>query len=92
MESPDGVYEGVPVEDIIDASGQDYCDLLKLDIEGGEFDLLAKNTDRWLPRVRILMVELHDRIRPGCTEKLLSAIGHSARRDIVLDEYRVIYF
>jgi FkbM family methyltransferase len=40
-------------------------DLLKLDIEGAEFDLL-RSSPGWLSKTRVVVAELHDRIVPGC--------------------------
>jgi FkbM family methyltransferase len=53
-------------------------DILKLDIEGAEYDLLR--SPNWLPLVRVLMVELHDKILPGCKEAFLAATA--GRRNI----------
>lgn len=47
-------------------------DVLKLDIEGGEYELL-KDRPSWLACTRILLAELHDRIVPGC-ESLFKAV------------------
>lgn len=40
--------------------------LLKMDIEGSELDVLT-GCDEWIGHVDALVVELHDRFRPGCT-------------------------
>lgn len=40
-------------------------DLLKMDIEGGEKDVLENSSD-WIGSVRIITIELHDRICMGC--------------------------
>ena len=41
--------------------------LLKLDIEGGEYDLL-KNDIKTLEKIPVVFAELHDRIISGCKE------------------------
>mgnify|MGYP001444115517 CR=1 FL=1 len=41
--------------------------MLKLDIEGGEFDLL-KNDIQTLKKIPVIFAELHDRIIPKCEE------------------------
>jgi len=43
----------------------DRIDLLKMDIEGGEKDVL-ENSQGWIDSVEIMTVELHDRICMGC--------------------------
>lgn len=55
------------VGELLDELGWDAVDLLKLDIEGAERQVLLDGPS-WLPRVRHLLVELHDRFEPGCTE------------------------
>lgn len=46
------------IESILDAAGLEECDLLKLDIEGGERMVLAR-MQSWGPRVRMVVAELH---------------------------------
>lgn len=42
-------------------------DILKLDIEGAEKEVLERSI-QWAGRIRVLVVELHDRICPGATD------------------------
>lgn len=44
----------------------DRVDLLKMDIEGSEREVLA-DPHAWIDRVDALIVELHERKKPGCT-------------------------
>jgi FkbM family methyltransferase len=55
----------------------DSIDLLKVDIEGSEKEVFSNGTAEWLPKVNIIMVELHDRFNPGCTDALYNAITKS---------------
>jgi hypothetical protein len=41
-------------------------DILKIDIEGAEKEVFADST-AWLGRVRAIIIELHDRLKPGCS-------------------------
>jgi FkbM family methyltransferase len=45
-------------------------DLLKVDIEGAEKEVFEGCN--WMDRVRCLMIELHDRLKPGCSEAVES--------------------
>ena len=55
---------------------------LKIDIEGAEVEALA-NSEEWINKVDYLMIELHDRFRPGCTEALNKAVaGRQFKRTI----------
>ena len=47
-------------------------DILKLDVEGAEKDIFSKNID-WIPKVKLLIVELHDRIVPGCSREFFAS-------------------
>jgi FkbM family methyltransferase len=40
-------------------------DILKVDIEGAEVELFSTGTANWLPKVKYLVVETHERFRPG---------------------------
>ena len=76
-EQPYGGEGAIPsygVADLLDDAGWDTVDLLKLDIEGAEIPVL-RSADRWLHRCRRIVVELHDRFAPGCTEALHAALS-----------------
>ena len=64
----------------------DEIDLLKIDIEGAErevFDDIA-NPDEWLPKVKIMVIELHDRMKVGCSHSFFKAISrHNFYMDII---------
>lgn len=51
---------GMDMTDVIARAGDTEIDLLKIDIEGGERALFGGNAARWLSRVGMLIVELHD--------------------------------
>lgn len=49
----------------------EFVDLLKMDIEGAEKDVFE--TCDWIARVGTIAIELHDRVKPGCTAALQRA-------------------
>lgn len=51
--------------DIIRMSGHDHVDILKIDIEGAELELFSLGDRLWLDAVDLIVVETHDRFRPG---------------------------
>src|SRR5579862_1928443 len=55
----------------------DSIDLLKMDIEGAEKEVF-ESCD-WIDHVGCLMIELHDRDKPGCREAVNSACGGFSR-------------
>ena len=75
-EGQDGSIEALRVEDLVELSGADFIDILKLDIEGAEREVFAE-PPAWLERVGVIIIELHDHYKAGCSEAFYSAIaGH----------------
>ncbi|TAI47543.1 FkbM family methyltransferase [Flagellimonas allohymeniacidonis] len=50
-------------------------DVVKIDIEGAEKELFESNFEDWLPKTRCLIIELHDRKKPGCSKSLFKAVS-----------------
>ena len=77
---------GVPaytVSQLMERQGWRHLDLLKMDVEGAEAQIFQDETD-WLDQVSVMVVELHDRIVPGCAESLYRALrGRHFRQEIV---------
>jgi FkbM family methyltransferase len=65
----------VTVPGLMKSLGVDHIDILKLDIEGAEYELFNNGAQNWLGAVRQIVIELHDRIRPGCARSFYAAIG-----------------
>lgn len=61
----------ISVADILSRYGFGEIMILKMDIEGGEYDFFQDG--EWLSRTKILIVELHERIVPGCEAAFMSA-------------------
>jgi FkbM family methyltransferase len=63
----------------IDRIMKDYdlakIDILKIDIEGAEKEVFS-DTSAWIGRVDAIVIELHDRMKPGCSDSFYSgAVG-----------------
>ena len=63
------------IEDIMNERKWKSIDILKLDIEGSEKNVFERNYESWLPLVKVLIIELHDRIINGCSETVFKAIA-----------------
>jgi hypothetical protein len=64
----------IPAFDIsalIALGGGGPVDLLKIDIERSEIELFTRSCDTWLPQIRNLCIELHDR---ECIRAFMSAM------------------
>jgi FkbM family methyltransferase len=54
---------------LLEKAGFQNVDILKVDIaEGAELELFSHDAAEWLPRIALIIVETHDRFRPGTEE------------------------
>lgn len=58
----------ITVPEILQWAGG-YIDLLKIDIEGAEREIFQADCD-WLDSIGVLIIELHDGTRPGCSRSV----------------------
>lgn len=75
--------EALTVHQVMQRAGFTKIDLLKVDIEGAELELFSRNTAEWLPFVESLVIETHDRFKPGTTAAVRAALlphGYEERR------------
>jgi len=66
--------ESITIDEILINSKNDYIDVLKIDIEGAEKDLFEINYGNWLPKVKVIMIETHDRMIPNCSYVVMKAV------------------
>lgn len=52
-----------------------HIDILKIDIEGAEKYIFEDGFDKWLPKVRCIIIELHDRNIEGCSKAFFKALS-----------------
>jgi FkbM family methyltransferase len=64
----------ITIDQIIDQIGAQGIDIIKIDIEGGEYALLSRSID-WINKTTGICIELHDRIVPGCSEVWQAAMA-----------------
>ncbi len=50
-------------------------DILKIDIETSEKSVFAAGYENWLPKVKMIIIELHDWMEPGCAKPFFAAIN-----------------
>ena len=68
-------FRALSIADIMIQYKVEEIDILKLDIEGAEKEVFTNNYDRWLPKTKILIVELHDRMKAGCSSAFIKAMA-----------------
>ena len=65
--------QGLTVSSAMRECGLERIDLLKLDVEGAEKDIFDAGDLDWMTRTHAIIIELHDRFRPGCEAAFLRA-------------------
>lgn len=66
--------ETTTISEIMRNTNFERIDILKIDIEGSEKELFEENYESWLGKVHILVIELHDEFKRGCSKSFFSAL------------------
>jgi FkbM family methyltransferase len=66
----------ISINEIISKYNLASIDVLKIDIEGSEKELFGYNYEKWMPFVKVLIIELHDRMKKDCSKTFFKAIGN----------------
>jgi FkbM family methyltransferase len=82
--------EVITIDEILRLSGCSEIGILKLDIEGAEKELFSSNYDSWLGKVKLLIIELHDDMKSGCSDAFYAAINHYKFESEVVGENIVL--
>jgi FkbM family methyltransferase len=59
---------------LIEDAGFSSVDILKVDIEGAELEMFSHEAAEWLSKIALIIVETHDRFRPGSEEAVRKAV------------------
>ena len=87
-----GAIAAVSIDGLLREIGCSELSLLKMDIEGSELEVLDDETADWISCTKAMLVELHDRFRPGCTdafERRVAGRPHQVSRH---GEFRFVKF
>ena len=73
-----GSFIAVDIASLVAKNNWSSIDLIKIDIEGGEKEILARNTGTWLPMAKNIVIEFHgaETERVGFQALPLSAYSH----------------
>ncbi|MCC7145639.1 MAG: FkbM family methyltransferase [Phycisphaeraceae bacterium] len=66
---------GATISELLNESGADALDLLKLDVEGAEQQLLTEGDLAWLNKLRVMVVETHGPAIRQVVEKVMADHG-----------------
>lgn len=90
VESDQGAVPTITLEDVQALNPGRPIDLLKMDIEGAEYEVFAEGDCHWLDRVGTIMIELHDRLRPGCSHAFYQQINRYTYAQWIVGENLVV--
>lgn len=68
------------IPDILTEMGWRKISILKLDVEGAEFEILGDSSGQWIECVDVLIVEFHDPKRQAEVERRLFSFGFKGRQ------------
>jgi FkbM family methyltransferase len=92
IETPD-LQESIPawsIRDIIEKMGWDRIDILKLDIEGSEYELFTRNYEEWVGKVNVFIFEVPDNDRAGTTQAIYRSLNKSEYNTFICGENLVL--
>ncbi len=67
--------QAISLSTLFSKYGLERVDILKLDIETSEKAVFSEGFEEWLPKVKMLVVELHDWMEPGCAKPFFEAVN-----------------
>ncbi len=67
-----GLVQALSINSLMEKMGVNHVDLLKIDIEGSEKEVFETSAT-WIGKVDVIMAELHDHLKPGCTDAFRGA-------------------
>lgn len=80
--------DGVSMPTILRDFSTDAIDILKVDIEGAEYEVFDKTCENWIDMVKILIIEFHDDIKPGVSSKIVERMNkHGYQFEIYNENY-----
>ena len=64
--------QAITIQELCERQKIDTIDILKIDIEGAEYELFQRSHN-WLSLVETIYIETHDRLKPGCSSAVKNA-------------------
>ena len=86
------MLNGVTIGTILERKKWSSIDILKMDIEGAEKEVFSAIDISWLSKVKLLIIELHDRYKEGTTKALFKALDQFEYKAYFHHENIFIFF
>ncbi|MGL2966412.1 FkbM family methyltransferase [Flavobacterium sp. XGLA_31] len=75
-----GTIPAISIHSLMKKYQIDCIDILKLDIEASEKQLFLNHYEEWLPKVKKIVIELHDGFEEDCSRTFFEAINKAIPR------------
>jgi FkbM family methyltransferase len=72
----ESTIDAVTIDTLMHQYNIPKIDILKLDIESAEKEVFEGEHQKWMPKVKAMIIELHDRYKPGCSESFFKAMSN----------------
>jgi len=86
------MVKSVTIDELVESYQAQEISILKLDIEGAEKELFEGEYEGWLNKVEVLVIELHEWMRPGCHAAFFGAIDPYAPKRLKKGENLMLTF
>lgn len=73
-ESQSGTVDAFSMNTLMSKIEDERIDLLKIDIEGSEYEVFDGSENEWIDRVDRIIIETHDRIKDGCSKRVFESL------------------
>jgi FkbM family methyltransferase len=83
---------GITIDTLLKENRLELIDIVKIDIEGSEVDVFSRGPLNWLMRTRLVVIELHDGLRSGCSWYFEKAISRYPLKRSRIGENDLIWF
>ena len=64
----------ITIDELMQMFNIEKIDILKMDIEGAEYNVFSGAHEKWMPKTKSLIVEMHDMIVEGCSRVFFRAM------------------
>jgi FkbM family methyltransferase len=85
------IVDALTVDDLIEMTDENTIDIAKFDIEGAEVEVFGNNYEKWLRKIDVIVIELHDRLREGCSDTLNRAVSGYDFQRIQRGEHTILF-
>lgn len=65
--------DAITISNIMSDYELKQIDLLKIDIEGAEKEVFGSGHEQWLPKTKVVIVEIHDKVNSGASKAVFEA-------------------